>query len=69
MKQNKFKYLLVIQQLFTGVYGWEDASEYEVDSNYLGGEYDNWKHDVKEYRLMGYPVRTIRRRELNIEST
>jgi len=64
-KQNKYKYLMVIQQRYTDQYGWEDVSEYEVNSQYLGGEYNDWRHDVKEYRLMGYPTRTIRRRELN----
>jgi hypothetical protein len=61
---NKYTYLLVIQQNYSGVYGWEDVSEYEVDSRYMGGQYNDWKHDVKEYRLMGYPTRTIKRREV-----
>jgi hypothetical protein len=62
---NKYKYLLVIQQYFTDYYGWEDSSEYEVNSQGLQGDYKFWKHDIKEYRLMGYPTRTIKRRELN----
>lgn len=61
---NKYKYLLVIQQNFNSPYGWEDVSEYEVNSQFLRGDYGLWKHDVKEYRLMGYPTRTIHRREL-----
>ena len=67
---NKYKYLLVIQQSGDN-WGWEDVSEYEVKSSYRGGEYDLWKHDVKEYRLSNTGnVRTIRRRELKpIEKT
>ena len=60
--KNRYNYNLVIQQNFNGSYGWEDVSEYEVNSAYVGGDYDLWKHDVKEYRLMGYPTRTIHRR-------
>ena len=59
----KYRYLLVIQQNYSNT--WEDVSEYDVMSNYLGGEYDLWKHDVKEYRLTGYETRTIRRRALS----
>ena len=54
---NKFKYLLVIQQYYDKSYGWEDVSEYDKRT-----EYKDWKHDVKEYKLMGYPTRTINRR-------
>jgi hypothetical protein len=58
---NKYKYLMVIQQYFTSYYGWEDVSEYDQKE-----EYNLWKHDIKEYRLTGYPTRTIKRRVLNI---
>ena len=55
---NKYRYLLVIQQNYAGY--WEDVSEYNKMT-----EYKDWKHDIKEYKLMGYPTRTINRRELN----
>lgn len=67
---NKYRYTLVIQQFYAAAYGWEDVSEYETSSNYMTDpdkkgmvNYDLWRHDVKEYRLTGYPTRTIRRRE------
>ena len=58
---NKYKYLLVIQQYYSPIYKWEDVSEYDQKS-----EYKLWKHDVKEYRLLGYPTRTIKRRIKNM---
>ena len=54
---NKYKYLLVIQQYYDPGYGWEDVSEYDKKT-----EYKDWKHDIREYKLMGYPTRTINRR-------
>jgi len=57
---NKYKYLLVIQQFYDSSYGWEDVSEYDKSE-----EYFDWKHDIKEYRLMAYPTRTINRRIIN----
>ena len=57
---NKWLYLIVIQQWFGQ--GWEDVSKYDKS------EYKDWKHDVKEYRRLGYPTRTVGRRELNEEA-
>jgi len=81
-KQNKYKYLSVIQQYYGQ--GWEDVSEYETNSSYQNFEksgifYTDAKgrqrerslinHDLKEYRLTGYPTRLINRKELNNELT
>lgn len=65
MKANKYEYYKVIQQYFNH-YGWEDVSHYETDSTGWADKEtrDCLKHDVKEYRLMGYPTRVIFRREL-----
>jgi len=57
---NKYLYLLVIQQYFDPFYGWEDVDQYDKTL-----EYNDWKYDLREYRLMGYPTRTINRREIN----
>lgn len=67
MKAKKFDYLKVIQQHY-GCCGWEDVSHYETDSTGWAGKEirDLIKHDVKEYRLMGYPTRVIFRRELRV---
>lgn len=69
-KQNKYKYLIVIQQHYGQ--GWEDVSQY--DSNSYGQCLEKHtdgtsllKHDLAEYRLTGYPTRTIKRKELNTE--
>jgi len=78
-KQNKYNYLLVIQQHYGQ--GWEDVSEYEADSAGTAKEYDTKErtnektgrkyfeklitHDVREYRLTGYATRIIFRKELN----
>jgi hypothetical protein len=56
---RKFQYLLVIQQHFGD--GWEDVDEYD---KHIPSERKAWKHDVREYRLLGYPTRTINRRVL-----
>ena len=66
MKQNKYKYLKVIQQNYG--HGWEDNSEYDAKSNGLCIDKetkDLFVHDLKEYRLTGYATRTIFRKELN----
>ena len=54
----KYKQIKVIQQNY-GSWGWEDVSEYDKDDRV------NLLHDVKEYRMMGYPTRVITRRVLN----
>ena len=58
---NKYRYLMVIQQYFDPLYGWEDVSEYDQKT-----EHKLWKRDIKEYKLMGYPTRTIKRRVKNV---
>jgi len=75
MKTNKYTYLKVIQQNFGQ--GWEDVSEYETNSqgvtkelsdkviNKYGHRLSLLQHDLKEYRLMGYPTRVIQRKQLN----
>ena len=64
MKTRKYDYFKVIQQHYDQ--GWEDASFYETDSTgYAPREKrDLLKHDLKEYRTLGYPTRVIFRREL-----
>lgn len=79
-KVNKYIYLKVIQQYYTGAYGWEDVSEYECDSQYRNFEKSGKfrtnrhgkpveisliSHDIAEYRLTGYPTRLICRKEIN----
>ena len=54
-KVNKYLYNRIIQGYYAGY--WEDV-EYPTDKA-------NEKYLLKEYRLMGYPVRCITRRELN----
>ena len=75
MKTNKYNYLKVIQQNYGQ--GWEDVSEYETNSQGVPKEYTDkvlnkyghklslLSHDLKEYRLLGYPTRVIKRKELN----
>lgn len=74
MRVNKYKYLKVIQQNYGQ--GWEDASEYETDSQGTcietsdklrpnGRKESLLSHDLREYRLLGYATRTIKRKELN----
>lgn len=63
MTQNKYNYVQVIQQYYTGSYGWEDVSEY--DKPKTREERELIRHDLKEYRLTGYPTRLINRREKN----
>jgi hypothetical protein len=76
MKNNKYKYLKVIQQNYG--FGWEDNSEYETDSKGYCvervkrlnkyGRMQNFSlcsEDYKEYVLTGYATRIINRKELN----
>ena len=62
MKTNKYTYLKVIQQNYGQ--GWEDVSEYETNSQFITKDRELLKHDLKEYRLTGYPTRVIQRKEL-----
>ena len=54
------KYLKVIQQHYG--YGWEDVSEYETNSQGTPKPGECLQHDLKEYRLTGYPTRVVKRR-------
>lgn len=78
MKTNKYTYLKVIQQNYGQ--GWEDVSEYETNSQGTPKEWSDKPHisptgkerkkslllhDLKEYRLMGYATRVIKRKQLN----
>lgn len=76
MKANKYNYIKVIQQYYCPSYGWEDVSEYETDSagtpveisdkpSPKGRKESLLAHDLREYKLTGYPTRVIKRRELN----
>jgi hypothetical protein len=65
-KPNKYNYLRVIQQNFG--HGWEDVSQYLSDSYFITTEKHTdgkslLKHDLGEYKLMGYPTRVINRKE------
>jgi hypothetical protein len=65
MKANKYNYLNVIQQNYGN--GWEDNSEYQAKSNGVSIDKTTREllnHDLKEYRLTGYPTRLIFRKEL-----
>lgn len=78
MKANKYIYLKVIQQNYGQ--GWEDVSKYNTNSAGIPTEQSDkpyisptgkerkqslLMHDLREYRLMGYGTRVIRRKELN----
>lgn len=79
MKTNKYKYLKVIQQNYGQ--GWEDVSQYECTSQGFDLEFETEKlasgeirpnklkplikHDLKEYKQIGYPTRSIQRKKLN----
>ncbi len=65
MKVNKYTYYRVIQQQYGQ--DWEDADQYETTSDYTLDKEGRkaFKHDLAEYKLMGYPTRTINRKELN----
>lgn len=62
MKANKFRYILVIQQNYGC--GWEDCSEYETNSTYSSHDKSLVSHDMREYRLLGYSTRLIKRKEV-----
>jgi hypothetical protein len=62
---NKYKYLLVIQQYYSNC--WEDASEYECNSQGLAKDKRLIHEDKKNYILLGYPTRVIFRKELNYD--
>jgi len=64
-KANKYTYLKIIQQYYAAGYGWEEVSTYECNSTGAVNDPELFKHDLKEYRLMNYPTRTIIRKELN----
>ena len=61
MKTKKYNYIKVIQQFYGHI--WEDVSEYEAKSNGAAIDKKLLMHDLKEYRLTGYPTRVIFRRE------
>lgn len=63
MKTTKYNYLKVIQQHYGN--GWEDVSEYETNSAGYEKHGITFVNDLREYRLMRYPTRVIRRKELN----
>lgn len=62
---NKYKYIKVIQQYYATGYGWEDVSEYETDSKGRSKDKLVFVNDLKNYRLLGYATRVIKRREIN----
>ena len=79
---NKYTYNKVIQQNYGQ--GWEDVSEYQTNSTYTNlkgsGKYRTLKsgrkieisllkHDLEEYKLLGYPTRVINRKTSNVVST
>jgi len=67
MKTNKFNYIKVIQQNYGASYGFEDVSEYDVNSLYCFKtieERRTFKNDLKEYRLTGHSTRVINRKQL-----
>ena len=63
MKTNKYNYFKVIQQNYGQ--GFEDVSEYQTNSKGTTKDRELLKHDLKEYRLMGYPTKVIQRKTLN----
>lgn len=62
-KQNKYQYTKVIQQNYSQ--GWEDVSEYECNSKGIAQDGKLLRHDLKEYKLLGYPTRIIQRKTLS----
>lgn len=73
-RKLKYNYIKVIQQQYGQ--GWEDVSEYEATTTGQAKEMSDklspkgrketlLMHDLREYRLMGYPTRTILRKEIN----
>lgn len=63
MKDNKYTYLKVIQQNYGQ--GWEDVSEYETNSTGVTKDKLGLIYDLQEYRLLGYPTRVVKRKQLN----
>lgn len=61
--KTKYNYLKVIQQNYGQ--GWEDVSTYEATSAGNSKDKALLIHDLREYRLTGYPTKVIFRRELN----
>jgi hypothetical protein len=76
--QTKYSYFLVIQQNYG--FGWEDNSFYPCNSQGIPNEKSQefrltkygtklflslHGHDLREYRLTGYPTRSILRKEKN----
>lgn len=72
-KAKKYTYVKVIQQHYGQ--GWEDASTYETTSQGeciemndklgpTGRKESLLSHDLREYKLMRYPTRVIKRKEL-----
>lgn len=61
--KNKYNYYRVIQQRYDQ--GWEDVSYYESNSAGILNKENRelLNHDLKEYRLMGYPTRVVDRKE------
>ena len=70
---NKYIYLKVIQQYYGQ--GWEDVSEYECNSYFISLEKSDklspsgkkeslLSHDLREYKLLNYPTRVIKRKKL-----
>jgi hypothetical protein len=60
----KYQYHKIIQQNYGQ--GWEDVESYDTDSTgsmRVRSDFAECKRVCKEYRLMGYPTRTINRRE------
>jgi hypothetical protein len=55
------KYYKVIQQHYGQ--SWEDCSQYETNSTGTLKPGECLQHDLKEYKLLGYPTRVIIRRE------
>jgi hypothetical protein len=64
MKQNKYNYLLVIQQNYGNA--WEDVSEYQTNSNGVVKDKRLFHNDKKGYLELGYSTRIIFRKELNV---
>lgn len=65
MKTLKYSYAKVIQQHYGQ--GWEDVSEYETNSTFWPDKETKQliSHDLKGYRLLGYPTRVVKRRTIN----
>jgi hypothetical protein len=63
MKTNKYNYFKVIQQNYGQ--GFEDVSEYQTNSQGTTKDRELLKHDLKEYRVLGYPTRVVQRKVLN----